>query len=82
MVSSATYQSFDPINAQGQIKYHGSDLCLDAGSNPSNGVGLKLWTCGDYPQQKFNKVGSMLQTANSKFVFSTVQLYTPPRLPI
>ena len=25
----------------------GPDYCLDAGSNISNGVGLKIWTCYD-----------------------------------
>ena len=29
---------------QGQVKLHGTNLCLDAGSNPGNGIQAKLWT--------------------------------------
>ncbi|TFK44016.1 ricin B lectin domain-containing protein, partial [Crucibulum laeve] len=25
----------------------GSGFCLDAGSNPASGVGMKIWTCYD-----------------------------------
>ncbi|KAJ8453796.1 hypothetical protein ONZ45_g19565 [Pleurotus djamor] len=28
-----------------QIKLSGTNYCLDAGSNPASGVGMKVWTC-------------------------------------
>ncbi|GLB36859.1 putative G-X-X-X-Q-X-W domain-containing protein [Lyophyllum shimeji] len=29
------------------INVEGGPFCLDAGSNPANGVGMKIWTCYD-----------------------------------
>ncbi|KAJ9110960.1 hypothetical protein QFC20_002726 [Naganishia adeliensis] len=29
----------------GQIRLAGSNYCLDAGSNPGNGIKMKIWTC-------------------------------------
>ncbi|PPQ75089.1 hypothetical protein CVT24_010154 [Panaeolus cyanescens] len=37
-----------------QLKVAGTNYCLDAGSNPANGIGMKIWTCYDnLPQQKW-----------------------------
>jgi hypothetical protein len=37
-----------------QIKVAGTNFCLDAGSNPGNAVGMKIWTCYDnLPQQQW-----------------------------
>ncbi|KAG5634420.1 hypothetical protein H0H81_002054 [Sphagnurus paluster] len=33
--------------ANGKVQLVGNNFCLDAGTNPANGVGLKIWTC--YP---------------------------------
>ncbi|KAF5336494.1 hypothetical protein D9611_006744 [Ephemerocybe angulata] len=30
-----------------KIQRSGTNFCLDAGSNPGNGVGMKIWTCYD-----------------------------------
>lgn len=65
--SEASDQVWDLPNGTGQVKLHGTDLCLDAGENPSNGIGAKVWTCGDYPQQQWTMDGNQLKTANSKY---------------
>jgi hypothetical protein len=39
--------------AESNIALNGTTLNLDAGSNPGNGVGAKVWTALDVPQQKF-----------------------------
>ncbi|KAF9466903.1 ricin B lectin domain-containing protein [Collybia nuda] len=43
------------LNSEGtSIVLWGTDFCLDAGSNPGNGVGMKIWTCyGDLPAQSW-----------------------------
>ena len=70
---SVQNQRFDFL-ANGLIQYHGTNFCLDAGSNPANGLGLKLWTC--YPglaQQTFSYPANsptnrgLYKTANSEF---------------
>ncbi|RSH84048.1 hypothetical protein EHS25_005293 [Saitozyma podzolica] len=33
--------------ATGPVRIINTDLCLDAGNNPGNGSGLKVWTCYD-----------------------------------
>lgn len=30
-----------------RVKVNGQNYCLDAGSSPGNGVGMKIWTCYD-----------------------------------
>jgi hypothetical protein len=59
-------QLWDLPNGTGQVRLHGTDLCLDAGSNPANGVGAKVWTCGNYPQQQWAVVGNTISTVNSE----------------
>jgi hypothetical protein len=64
--SSANNQRFNYLSS-GLIQYQGTNFCLDAGSNPANGVTMKLWTC--YPglaQQTYNAQGMLLATANSE----------------
>lgn len=53
------------IGSTGQVRLHGTDFCLDAGINPSNGVSAKIWTCGNFPQQQWTRENSRLITANS-----------------
>ena len=65
-LGNSKFQLWDEINSLGQIKLHGTEYCLDAGSNPSNAGPAKIWSCGDYPQQKWQKSGNMLQTTNSE----------------
>jgi hypothetical protein len=43
--NSSQLQLFDIARGSGQVKLHGTNLCLDAGSNPGNGIAAKLWTC-------------------------------------
>ncbi|KAF8147701.1 G-X-X-X-Q-X-W domain-containing protein [Crassisporium funariophilum] len=38
-----------------QIKVSGTSFCLDAGSSPTSGTGMKIWTCYDnLPAQQWN----------------------------
>jgi hypothetical protein len=37
-------QFWDINKGDGQIKLRGTNYCLDAGSNPGNGIELKVWT--------------------------------------
>ncbi|KAF9048752.1 G-X-X-X-Q-X-W domain-containing protein [Panaeolus papilionaceus] len=38
-----------------KVRLDGTDFCLDAGSNPASGVGLKIWQCFDnLPAQQWN----------------------------
>jgi len=67
--STETLQRFDFLD-NGLIQLSGSTYCLDAGSNPANGIALKLWTC--YPglaQQTFSypNPSGLFRTANSEF---------------
>jgi hypothetical protein len=62
-------QRFDFLG-NGLVQLTGSNFCLDAGSNPANGIALKLWTC--YPglsQQTFSypQGQGLFRTANSQF---------------
>jgi hypothetical protein len=43
---SASNQRFNLLD-NGLIQFPNTNFCLDAGSNPANGVTMKLWTC--YP---------------------------------
>ena len=40
------------VGQTGHVQFN-DELCLDAGENPGNGSGLKLWECLDVPQQIF-----------------------------
>lgn len=44
---NAQYQLFDlpAKGTSGAIKLHGKNFCFDAGTNPSNNVDMKVWTC-------------------------------------
>lgn len=47
-------QFWDINKGDGQVKLFGTNYCLDAGSNPANGVVLKVWTCyPGVPQQQW-----------------------------
>jgi len=81
---SASSQLFYAIN-NGVIQLAGTNFCLDAGVNPSNGVQMKLWQC--YPglaQQTWSfPTGStgLISTANNQCLdldnsnFSTLQTW-------
>jgi hypothetical protein len=47
-----------------QLQLSGTNYCLDAGTNPHDGVAMKLWQCGNYPQQQFIQQGPLLVTAS------------------
>ncbi|KAI9636615.1 ricin B-like lectin [Dioszegia hungarica] len=49
-----------------QLQLSGTNYCLDAGTNPHDGVAMKLWQCGNYPQQQFIQQGPLLVTANEE----------------
>jgi hypothetical protein len=59
-------QLWDLPTGTGQVRLHGTDLCLDAGDSPANGVEAKVWSCGDYPQQQWAVVGNTISTVNSE----------------
>ncbi|KAF8988418.1 ricin B lectin domain-containing protein, partial [Cyathus striatus] len=40
-------QSWSINRGSTQIRVAGTSYCLDAGSSPANGVGMKIWTCYD-----------------------------------
>jgi hypothetical protein len=41
---------------------------MDAGDNPSNNGGVKVWSCGDFPQQQWTQMQNQgtVQTGNSE----------------
>lgn len=44
--NSSNSQKFRLVrNAAGQVKVDGTNFCLDAGENPTNGSKLKIWVC-------------------------------------
>lgn len=46
----------------GQVKLHANPkLCLDAGDNPANGSGIKIYDCLDVPQQKWTLEDGLLK---------------------
>lgn len=46
----------------GQVKLHANpSLCLDAGDNPANDSGLKIYDCLDVPQQQWTLEGGFLK---------------------
>lgn len=46
----------------GQVKLHAKPhLCLDAGDNPANGSGIKIYTCLDVPQQQWTLEDGLLK---------------------
>ncbi|KAF9568159.1 ricin B-like lectin [Agrocybe pediades] len=58
-----------------RIQVAGTNFCLDAGSNPANGVGMKIWTCyKNLPAQewKFTNDGRVL-LANSVFALDLTE---------
>lgn len=66
--SGASSQRFN-FMGNGLVQFAGTNYCLDAGSNPANGVQMKLWTC--YPglaQQTFAFPQStgLYRTSNSE----------------
>ncbi|KAI9639257.1 uncharacterized protein MKK02DRAFT_39553 [Dioszegia hungarica] len=52
----------------GPVRLHSQpQLCLDAGDNPANGIGGKIWTCYEgLAQQQWLFSGSTLRTANNQ----------------
>jgi len=52
----------------GAIQLVGTNFCLDAGTNPSNGVQMKIWQCYfGLSQQTWNFLnGGLIQTANNQ----------------
>ncbi|KAJ7592610.1 G-X-X-X-Q-X-W domain-containing protein [Mycena floridula] len=40
-------QKWDIKRGKGSVKVTGTNFCLDAGSTPGNGVGMKIWQCFD-----------------------------------
>ncbi|KAG6890522.1 hypothetical protein C0995_007722 [Termitomyces sp. Mi166 len=40
-------QMWDISPGETSVKVHINNFCLDAGSNPASGVGMKIWTCYD-----------------------------------
>ena len=40
-------QNWNIVLGQGHVQLAGTGFCLDAGSNPANGVGMKIWQCFD-----------------------------------
>lgn len=43
---TGNFELFDlPAGGKGNVRLHGTNKCLDAGSNPANGGGLKIWDC-------------------------------------
>lgn len=76
--TNAQYQLWDtaPYGATGLIRLHSNqNLCLDAGSTPSNNGVVKVWTCGNgWAQQQWQQFANqgLVQTTNSEF---------PPRPP-
>ncbi|GLB36857.1 putative G-X-X-X-Q-X-W domain-containing protein [Lyophyllum shimeji] len=40
-------QQWTLFSGSTKVQVHGTTYCLDAGSNPGNGVGMKIWTCYD-----------------------------------
>lgn len=66
--AASTSQRFN-FMGNGLIQFANSNFCLDAGSNPANGVQMKLWTCySGLAQQTFNypEGTGLYRTANSK----------------
>ena len=64
----AQYQAFYVFN-NGPIQLAGTNFCLDAGINPSNGSGLKLWDCYSMLLQQtwsFSTDG-LVSLSNSKY---------------
>lgn len=47
--TAQNFQLFDlpDVGTAGNVQLHGTDLCLDAGDDPANASGIKVWTCGD-----------------------------------
>ena len=53
-------QDWTVITGEGPTKVQlaGTNFCLDAGSNPGNGVGMKIWTCfNNLPAQQWFYTG-------------------------
>lgn len=40
-------QNWNIVLGQGHVQLAWTGFCLDAGSNPANGVGMKIWQCFD-----------------------------------
>ncbi|KAF6746666.1 G-X-X-X-Q-X-W domain-containing protein [Ephemerocybe angulata] len=40
-------QNWQLVRGSTKVKLGGTNFCLDAGSSPANGVGLKIWQCYD-----------------------------------
>ncbi|KAF5376912.1 hypothetical protein D9615_007318 [Tricholomella constricta] len=38
-------QKWNISRAETTVQLNGTNFCLDAGSNPASGVGMKIWTC-------------------------------------
>jgi len=35
------------VRGSTKVRVAGTNFCLDAGSNPANGIGMKIWQCYD-----------------------------------
>lgn len=40
---NSQYQRWEINRGSGSVKLAGTNFCLDAGSNPANGIGMKIW---------------------------------------
>lgn len=78
--TNVQYQLWDtaPYGTTGLIRLHSNtNLCLDAGSVPSNNGLVKIWTCGEgWAQQLWQQFANqgLVQTANSASLVSSSQL--------
>ncbi|KAF4608057.1 hypothetical protein EYR40_000400 [Pleurotus pulmonarius] len=51
-------QKWAIVRGQTHVRVAGTNFCLDAGSRPGNGVGMKIWTCYDnLPAQEWYYTG-------------------------
>jgi hypothetical protein len=66
--ASSTAQRWN-FMGNGLIQFAGTNFCLDAGSNPANGVQMKIWTCyAGLAQQTwaYPQSAGLYRTSNSK----------------
>lgn len=53
-------QNFEWNQASTKIRVANTNFCLDAGSSPGNGIGMKIWTCYDnLPAQQFYRTDDL-----------------------
>ncbi|ORY26945.1 hypothetical protein BCR39DRAFT_469795, partial [Naematelia encephala] len=78
--TSQNFQLFDlpAVGSSGNVQLHGTNYCLDAGDNPANGSGIKIWTCGDgWLQQTWDfESDKRLSLSNGEWIFNTLNTHT------